>query len=192
MKILLGRGVEDSSRLRARARPGRLAISAIFIFSVLLRAACREVRPASATERVGRKFSIDRRRCFEVRALRQHCGDGAPAMPTSKSSTTAETVTDDDVVCATTMISFSLSLSLSLSLPRFFSFSLSLFANTGSHLPRPEATRVYDILLSAVFLFLGLLPGAAMRRDPGRESSLQGNRCCFYTRGCRTVFSFFL
>lgn len=37
-----------------------------------------KVRSESATERVGRKFSIDPRRCFEVRALRQHCGDGAP------------------------------------------------------------------------------------------------------------------
>lgn len=38
----------------------------------------RQVCTANVAQSVGRKFSIDPCRCFEVRALRQHCGQQPP------------------------------------------------------------------------------------------------------------------
>lgn len=57
----------------ASDRPG----SAIAISAILDRGLPRS--PVGVEQKgVGRKFSIDPWRCFEVRALRQHCGGGAP------------------------------------------------------------------------------------------------------------------
>lgn len=65
----------EGDEMYKQASGGVIAISAIFRVGS---------RPTAKSGRqmeqkgVGRKFSIDPWRCFEVRALRQHCGGGAP------------------------------------------------------------------------------------------------------------------
>lgn len=67
------------------ANLGRLSASlefhrAIFIFLHLHRPTVKFAKSArrNMAQSVGRKFSIDPCRCFEVRALRQHCGYQPP------------------------------------------------------------------------------------------------------------------
>lgn len=65
----------EGDEMYKQASGGVIAISAIF--RVGSRPTAKSGRQVEQ-KGVGRKFSIDPWRCFEVRALRQHCGGGAP------------------------------------------------------------------------------------------------------------------
>lgn len=142
--------IEDSrDEIEMSKFPRRLAISAIFIFSCCF-TAYRE-SPVGERNRKGRKEVF-------YRSAAMFWGQGAApalrrrgiAMPTSKSSTTTETMTDDRRADDN---------DLSRDCPWIW-----------SQPPRPEVTRFYDLNIGR-FLFLGLLPATAMRRSP------VANRC---------------
>lgn len=65
----------EGDEMYKQASGSVIAISAIF--RVGSRPTAKSGRQVEQ-KGVGRKFSIDPWRCFEVRALRQHCGGGAP------------------------------------------------------------------------------------------------------------------
>ena len=152
----------------ARELPGRLAISAIFIFSVLLRAACREVRQASATERVGRKFSIDRRRCFEVRRCASTAATGHRRC-LRRSRQPPRKPWPMMVSCVPRRWSLSPSLSL----------SFSLFLHEYKIAP-PTAGSYASLRYIIIGRFSFPWSTSGSRNAEGPRSSLQGNRCCFY------------